>query len=176
MVPEFANLIELLRQSRDVVAFSAVPKMNIARHVMLQPNFVFPAFPSFDCRYDPDHWIRPPTWTWVYHFPYAPPMPARRSAIYQTISLLSDSPPKEASLISHLVPDIYAFSLLPTCEVEPANLCRSRLQPMLSSTRCLATQRLSTISPPADPKGMKDCHALYISMLDPRDDQTNHIH
>jgi hypothetical protein len=57
MVPELANLIELLHQSRDGVAFSAVPKPFIWRHVTLQPNFFFPAFPSFDCRHHPDHWI-----------------------------------------------------------------------------------------------------------------------
>ena len=39
-VPAFANLNELLRQLRDVVAFSAVLMAFSHRHVMLQPNFV----------------------------------------------------------------------------------------------------------------------------------------
>ena len=39
-VPAFANLIELLRQLRHVVAFSAVLVAYIRHHVTLQPNFV----------------------------------------------------------------------------------------------------------------------------------------
>lgn len=172
------NLVELLRQLRHVVAFSAVLmafswRCSLSRDAPAQLHPVR-LFQLFACRYHPDHWIGSSTWTWVYHFPRTSTNPDTRICyISNDIAALGQLSEVAVPNLtpSPKVPNSHAFSLLSTWAVEPANLPRPRLQPMLSSTRCPDVQRLSAIPPPADPMAwMIAMHC--ISNLHPRGDQT----
>lgn len=125
----------------------------------LQDFIPFRLLLAFDCRSHPDCWNLPSTWTWV----IASRMRFGCHGCIASVMAPLGCPPDAALGSRSFIPDLNAFSHVPTWRVDPTGLYRLRLRSIVLSVRVPAIQRSSAIPQRTD--HMVDRHASYINLL-----------